>query len=134
MLKGYTAKLEKRFEALQPIIGRIERRAELVKERQQYVFCGGGDGDGDGDGDGSGGGDGGGGGGGGGPPSATPTKLATKKRVEDASKITQFKVAVRTALLMRASRSGDADAVRVLLERLPKSSVNHCDHFKHTPL
>jgi len=56
------------------------------------------------------------------------------KRVEAASKITQFKVAVRTALLMRASRSGDAVAVRILLEHLPKSSVNHCDHFKHTPV
>ena len=59
---------------------------------------------------------------------------ATKQRVEDASKIQQFKVAVRTALLMRAARSGDADAVRYLLQKLPKTSVNHCDHFKHTPL
>lgn len=68
------------------------------------------------------------------PASLPGSPSATKQRVEDASKIQQFKVAVRTALLMRAARSGDADAVRYLLQKLPKTSVNHCDHFKHTPL
>jgi len=35
-LKGYTAKLEARFEGLQPILSRIERRRELVAEREEY--------------------------------------------------------------------------------------------------
>ena len=36
VLKSYTAKLEKRSEALQPILGRIERRQALVEERAKY--------------------------------------------------------------------------------------------------
>jgi hypothetical protein len=36
ILKDYTAKLEKRFEGLQPILSRILRRKELVEERKKY--------------------------------------------------------------------------------------------------